>query len=210
MVRADSKRPHYRFERAALKQGARVVAGIDEAGRGPLAGPVVAAAVILDQRRLPRGINDSKAMTAEEREIVYTAIVGSARVGVGICDVDCIDRINILRAALQAMAIALQEIGEVPCLALVDGNQPPQLPCPVQCIIEGDAKSLSVAAASIVAKVRRDRIMIELDRDFPGYGFAQHKGYATPEHRAALARLGPCVQHRRSFAPVRDIALTIC
>jgi len=210
MARADSKGPHYRFERAALKQGARVVVGIDEAGRGPLAGPVVAAAVILDQRRIPRGINDSKAMTHEERETVYAAIIGAARFGIGIVDVDCIDRINILNATLQAMAMALQEIGEVPCLALVDGNRPPQLPCPVQCIIEGDAQSLSVAAASIIAKVRRDWIMLELDREFPGYGFAQHKGYATPEHRAALARLGPCVQHRRSFAPVREAALTIC
>jgi len=210
MARGDSKGPHYRFERAALKQGARFVAGIDEAGRGPLAGPVVAAAVILEQRRIPRGIDDSKAMTPEERETVYAAIISSARVGVGICGVDCIDRINILNATLQAMAMALSEIGDVPCLALVDGNRPPHLPCPVQCIVEGDAQSLSIAAASIVAKVRRDRIMLELDREFPGYGFAQHKGYATPEHRAALTRLGPCDQHRRSFAPVREVALTIC
>lgn len=210
MAKADSKGPHYRFERAALKQGARFVAGIDEAGRGPLAGPVVAAAVILDKRRIPRGIDDSKAMTAEARETVYAAIIGSARVGVGIAEVDCIDRINILNATLQAMAMALSEIGDVPCLALVDGNRPPQLPCPVQCIVEGDAQSLSIAAASIVAKVRRDRIMLELDRQFPGYGFAQHKGYATPEHRAALTRLGPCKEHRRSFAPVREVALTIC
>lgn len=210
MAKADSKGPHYRFERAALKQGARFVAGIDEAGRGPLAGPVVAAAVILDTRRIPRGIDDSKAMSPEMRETVYTAIVSSARVGVGVCDVDCIDRINILNATLQAMAMALREIGDVPCLALVDGNRPPQLPCPVQCIVEGDAQSLSIAAASIVAKVRRDRIMLELDLEFPGYGFAQHKGYATPEHRAALTKLGPCREHRRSFAPVREAALTIC
>lgn len=193
-----------------MKQGARFVAGIDEAGRGPLAGPVVAAAVILDKRRMPRGIDDSKAMTAEAREAVYAAIISSARVGVGIAEVDCIDRINILNATLQAMAMALSEIGDVPCLALVDGNRPPQLPCRVQCIVEGDAQSLSIAAASIVAKVRRDWIMVELDRQFPGYGFAQHKGYATPEHRAALTRLGPCREHRRSFAPVRDVALTIC
>lgn len=193
-----------------MKQGARFVAGIDEAGRGPLAGPVVAAAVILDKRRMPRGIDDSKAMTAEAREAVYAAILSSARVGVGIAEVDCIDRINILNATLQAMAMALSEIGDVPCLALVDGNRPPQLPCRVQCIVEGDAQSLSIAAASIVAKVRRDWIMLELDRQFPGYGFAQHKGYATPEHRAALTRLGPCREHRRSFAPVRDVALTIC
>lgn len=210
MAKADSKGPHYRFERAALKQGARFVAGIDEAGRGPLAGPVVAAAVILDKRRIPRGIDDSKAMTAEARETVYAAIISSARVGVGICDVDCIDRINILNATLQAMAMALSEIGDAPCLALVDGNRPPQLSCPVQCIVEGDAQSISIAAASIVAKVRRDWIMRELDREYPGYGFAQHKGYATPEHRAALSRLGPCREHRRSFAPVREVALTIC
>ncbi len=210
MAKADSKGPHYRFERAALKQGARFVAGIDEAGRGPLAGPVVAAAVILDKRRMPRGIDDSKAMTAEARETVYAAIITSARVGVGIADVSCIDRINILNATLQAMAMALGEIGDVPCLALVDGNRPPQLPCPVRCIVEGDAQSLSIAAASIVAKVRRDWIMLELDREFPGYGFAQHKGYATPEHRSALTRLGPCREHRRSFAPVREAALTIC
>ena len=111
-------------------------------GAGPLAGPVVAAAVILDKRRIPRGIDDSKAMTAEDRETVYAAIVSSARIGVGISEVDCIDRINILNATLQAMAMALHEIGEVPCLALVDGNRPPHLPCPIQCIIEGDAQSL--------------------------------------------------------------------
>jgi ribonuclease HII len=210
MVRRDSEGPHFRFEKAALAQGARLIVGIDEAGRGPLAGPVVAAAVILDQRRIPRGIDDSKVMSHEQRETVYATIIRSARVGVGLADVDCIDRINILNATLQAMAMALNEIGEVPCLALVDGNRPPQLPCPVQCIIEGDAQSLSIAAASIIAKVRRDRIMCELDLAFPGYGFAQHKGYATPEHRAALNRLGPCSQHRRSFAPVREAALTIC
>jgi ribonuclease HII len=209
MVRRDSKGPHFRFEKAALARGAQLVAGIDEAGRGPLAGPVVAAAVILDQRAIPPGIDDSKAMTPERREIVYAAIVSSARVGVGVADVGCIDRINILNATLQAMAMALHEIGQLPCLALVDGNRAPQLPCPVQCIIEGDAQSLSIAAASIVAKVRRDRLMLELDREFPGYGFAQHKGYATPEHRDALTRLGPCDQHRRSFAPVREAALTI-
>jgi ribonuclease HII len=209
MSRLDSRLPHFRFEKAALKGGARVVAGIDEAGRGPLAGPVVAAAVILDQRHIPRGINDSKAMTVEERETVYTAIIASARVAVGVSDVACIDRDNILQATLQAMAIALSAIGETPCIALVDGNRAPTLPCPVQCIIEGDAKSLSIAAASIVAKVRRDWMMIELDREYPGYGFAQHKGYATPEHRAALQRLGPCIHHRRSFAPVRESALTI-
>jgi ribonuclease HII len=210
MVRADSTNPHFRFEKAAFRRGARVVAGLDEAGRGPLAGPVVAAAVILDRRSIPAGINDSKALTSEQREIAFTAIIAAARVGIGICDVTCIDRDNILNASLQAMAIALGQIGEVPCLALVDGNQPPKLPCPVQCIVEGDARSLSIAAASIIAKVTRDRIMIELDREFPGYGFAQHKGYATPEHRAALEKLGPCIQHRRSFAPVREAALTIC
>jgi ribonuclease HII len=201
----DSKAPHYRYERKALKNGAACVAGIDEAGRGPLAGPVVAAAVILDARRLPRGVNDSKQLPPERREELYTIIMERAEVGIGIVEVEEIDRINILQATFAAMVKATDALLRLPALALIDGNIAPKLACATQCIVEGDAKSLSIAAASIIAKVTRDRIMVALDAEFPHYGFAGHKGYSTPEHFDALARLGPCIHHRRSFAPVREI-----
>ncbi len=193
------------LEDEALASGARFVAGVDEAGRGPLAGPVVAAAVILDRDRVPDGIADSKRLTEQKREAAYTAIMASARVGIAMADVARIDRDNILNATLWAMAAAVARLAEAPCLCLIDGNRAPALEVPARTVIGGDASSTSIAAASIIAKVTRDRLMLRLDAEFPGYGFARHKGYGTREHLAALARLGPCRHHRASFAPVRDV-----
>jgi ribonuclease HII len=184
-----------------MRKGARLVCGIDEAGRGPWAGPVVAAAVVLDPKRIPDGLNDSKKLSEARRAALFEPIMASARVGIGIAEVDRIDRDNILQATLWAMAQALDQIGDV-ALALVDGNRAPVLPCPVQTIIEGDAKSLSIAAASIIAKVTRDRIMVGHDEAYPGYGFARHKGYGTALHQEALRRHGVTPLHRTSFAPI--------
>jgi ribonuclease HII len=196
---------HFRLERAAIKEGHAAVAGIDEAGRGPLAGPVVAAAVILDPRRLPKGLADSKVLTAERREELYEAVVAKAvRFGVGVVDVATIDSVNILNATFLAMRQAVDQLGEPPHLAIVDGNRAPALPCVVRTVIDADALCLSVAAASILAKVTRDRLMVELDATCPGYGFASHKGYSTPEHLAALKSLGASPHHRVSFAPVAE------
>ena len=193
--------PDYSLE---SKAGGRV-AGIDEAGRGPWAGPVVAAAVILDAARIPAGLDDSKKLKAARREALLDEIRATAKVGVGIAGVAEIDRLNILQATFLAMRRALDDLGEVPDLALVDGNRPPKLPCPVQCVVKGDATSLSIAAASIVAKVTRDRIMAGLAADFPDYGWESNAGYGTPDHQEALRRLGVTPHHRRSFAPVRDL-----
>ena len=193
--------PDFRIELAAMRKGVKAVCGIDEAGRGPWAGPVVAAAVVLDPRCIPDGLNDSKKLSEARREALFDPIMAAARVGIGIAAVDRIDRDNILQATLWAMAEALAQIGGV-ALALVDGNRAPALPCPVQTIVQGDAKSLSIAAASIIAKVTRDRIMVDLDAAYPGYGFARHKGYGTALHQEALRRLGPTPLHRKSFAPV--------
>ena len=184
-----------------MRKGARLVCGIDEAGRGPWAGPVVAAAVVLDPKCIPDGLNDSKKLSEARRAALFEPIMASSRVGIGIADVDRIDRDNILQATLWAMAQALDQIGGV-ALALVDGNRAPALPCPVQTIIEGDAKSLSIAAASIIAKVTRDRIMVGHDQAYPGYGFARHKGYGTAMHQEALRRHGVTPLHRTSFAPI--------
>jgi len=194
-------RPSYRMER----QIGGVVAGVDEAGRGPLAGPVVAAAVVLTAKRFPKGVCDSKQAPAELREALFPRIMACCAVGVGVCSVEEIDRINILRASLLAMRRALDALPLAPTAALVDGNQPPEFPCPVTCVVEGDAKCLSIAAASIVAKVTRDRMMRDLALAHAGYGWETNFGYATPEHRAALRRLGPTPLHRRSFAPVRAL-----
>ncbi len=193
------------IEARVIAGGEHPVAGIDEAGRGPWAGPVVAAAVILDPLALPAGIDDSKAFSAEVRAELFDAIMASARgVGVGIASVEQIDNMNILRATFWAMARAVDCLPVAPRLALVDGKLLPNLPCAARAIVGGDATSLSIAAASIIAKVTRDRIMIELARCHPGYGFERHKGYGTPEHKAALARLGVSAHHRRSFQPVKD------
>ena len=184
------------------------VAGIDEVGRGPLAGPVYAAAVILDPAHLPRGIDDSKAMTAEAREKAFEKIMARAvSVGVACASVTEIDEINILQATMLAMQRAMEQLTVAPARAFVDGNRAPTLACPVETIIDGDAKSMSIAAASIVAKVTRDRIMCALDREHPGYNWAQNKGYGTADHLAALDRLGPTIHHRKSFAPVAQMKL---
>ena len=193
--------PDFTIELEAIRQGARLVCGIDEAGRGPWAGPVVAAAVVLDPDRIPPGLNDSKKLTEAEREALFGPILASARVGIGIGEVERIDRDNILAATMWAMAEAMKAIDGV-ALALVDGNRAPALPCKVQTIIEGDARSLSIAAASIIAKVTPDRIMVGHDGIYPQYGFARHKGYGTAFHQEALERHGPTPLHRKSFAPV--------
>ena len=193
--------PDFTIELRAMRKGRKLVCGIDEAGRGPWAGPVVAAAVVLDPKCIPGGIDDSKKLTEAQREALFPALLASARVGIGIADVARIDRDNILQATLWAMAQALEQIEGV-ALALVDGNRAPTLPCAVETIIEGDAKSLSIAAASIIAKVTRDRIMVGHDVTYPQYGFARHKGYGTAFHQDALERHGPTPLHRRSFAPI--------
>ena len=193
--------PDFTIELEAMRNGARHVCGIDEAGRGPWAGPVIAAAVVLDPDCIPAGLDDSKKLTEARREALFEPILASARVGIGIADVERIDRDNILAATLWAMGQAMQQIDSVD-LALIDGNRAPKLSCPVQTIVEGDARSLSIAAASIIAKVTRDRIMVGHDATYPLYGFARHKGYGTAFHQAALKRHGPTPLHRKSFAPV--------
>jgi ribonuclease HII len=204
MVRIDSSLlPNFDFEREALTRGFARVAGIDEAGRGPWAGPVVAAAVILDPDDLPEGLNDSKKLIPARRAELHDIILAKAEVGIGIVDVAAIDRDNILQATYAAMIQAVAALASAPLFALVDGNRAPKLACPVETVIEGDGKCLSIAAASIIAKVTRDRMMIDLDEQCPGYGFAKHKGYGTAEHQEALARLGPTTHHRRSFEPIR-------
>ena len=180
-----------------------LIAGVDEAGRGPLAGPVVAAAVILDPDRRLRGLRDSKVLTPVERERLAIKIRANAIAwAVGFADVGEIDTLNILRASLLAMRRAVHALAVTPTEALVDGNQCPELDCPVYAIIKGDRDIASISAASIIAKTTRDAMLVELDRVYPVYGFAQHKGYSTREHIAALNRHGPCPAHRRFFAPV--------
>jgi ribonuclease HII len=179
------------------------ICGIDEAGRGPLAGPVVAAAVILPRRGRPRGLDDSKQLTAETREELALAIRRVGVVAIGVASVEEIDTLNILHAAHLAMQRAFAALPEQPVAAIVDGNMAPELPCPVECVIDGDVIVPIVSAASIIAKVERDRMMNELCALYPGYLFSKHKGYATPEHQEALRRLGPCAIHRRSFKPVQ-------
>ena len=193
------------------------VAGLDEAGRGPLAGPVTAAAVVFlgpPPPALARLLDDSKKLTAARRDAAFTALRDAARAGllehgIAAASVAEIGRLNILRASQLAMVRALARLPSPPDLALVDGNQPPRLPCAVRCVVGGDAASFSIAAASILAKVVRDRAMAGLDRRWPGYGFAAHQGYPTAAHRAALARLGPCPHHRRGFGPVDQAMLAI-
>jgi ribonuclease HII len=195
-------RPTFRRERRALNKGIFPIAGCDEAGRGPLAGPVVAAAVILDPSRIPRGLNDSKKLDAEAREALYNKICVSAQVAVAFGGVDRIDRDNILRASLWALARAVKSLPVRPKLVFVDGNMKIDCACDCQAVVSGDALVASIAAASVVAKVTRDRLMKRLGLAHPGYGFERHMGYSVPEHFAALERLGPTVHHRQSFAPV--------
>ena len=181
------------------------VAGVDEAGRGPLAGPVVVAAVILDPARPIAGLADSKTLSATRRAALYDVIRERAQAcSIVSVEADEIDRLNILQATLIGMARALRQLDPAPQLALIDGNRLPRdLPCAGRAVVRGDALEPAISAASILAKVARDRRMLELDAEFPGYGFALHKGYPAPVHLAALARLGPCREHRQSFAPVR-------
>jgi ribonuclease HII len=202
--------PSFRHEQLHDSQGVLRIAGLDEAGRGPLAGPVVAAAAVIDrgaaQRRLLKLIDDSKKLEHEDREAAYAAMVASGIVafGVGEATVEEIDRVNILQATYLAMRRAVQALAAPPDMVLVDGNRvPPQLGCPAEPLVGGDALSYSIAAASIVAKVTRDRAMTKLADAFPGYGWETNRGYGTGEHLAALRRLGPTAHHRRSFAPVR-------
>ncbi len=205
MSKSDSPSPNLSFEKTAWKKGYSCVAGLDEAGRGPWAGPVVAAAVILDKSAIPAGLNDSKRLKEEQRERLFEELSKCARIGVGIADAKRIDRDNILAASMWAMTEAARGIPQYPDFALIDGNRLPELSCPAEAIVKGDGRSLSIAAASIVAKVTRDRMLYKLEERYPGYGFAQHKGYGTARHRKALAKLGPCPAHRKSFAPIRAL-----
>jgi ribonuclease HII len=195
-------RPSFRRERRWLKRGVWPVAGCDEAGRGPLAGPVVAAAVVLDPDNIPRGLNDSKKLDAGEREKLYEKICATAQVSIAFGSTARIDRDNILRASLWALARAVRALPCTPSLVYVDGNIKIDCGCDCEAVVSGDALVSSIAAASIVAKVTRDRLMGRLGLAHPGYGFERHMGYSVPEHFRALQTLGPTVHHRRSFAPV--------
>ena len=197
------------FDDAVLseRQGPRLIAGVDEAGRGPLAGPVSVAAVVFDPAR-PRinGLDDSKALTAGKRELLYDRIIERALAySIIFVDVAEIDHLNIFQATMQGMRRAVEGVGHVAQFARIDGNKIPKgLPCPAEALVGGDAIDRAIMAASILAKVSRDRYMLELHQRHPEYGFDQHKGYGTPFHLAALKAHGPCAEHRRSFAPVRD------
>ncbi len=193
----------FKRERAAYRAGAMLVAGADEVGRGPLAGPVVAAAVVLDPKRVPVGLDDSKKLSRAKREALFAEICATAEVSVSLAPPARIDRNNIRQATLWALARAVRGLPCAPSLVFVDGNDRPPLSCSVEMVVGGDGLIASIAAASIVAKVTRDRLMAGLGLAFPGYGFERHMGYGTAEHSAALIGLGPCRHHRQSFAPVR-------
>ncbi len=201
--------PDFGLEDRARGEGHAVVAGVDEAGRGPWAGPVVAGAVILEAATLSSalrlGIDDSKKLSPARRIELFELLTSEAIIGVGRAEVAEIDAVNILEATRWAMARAVDALGRRPDLALIDGNRAPALPCAARCVVGGDARSLSIAAASIVAKVTRDRLMAELAARFPGYGWERNAGYGTAEHRAALIRLGVTPAHRRSYAPIRKM-----
>jgi len=198
--------PHFIYESRLLKTMEGPICGVDEAGRGPLAGPVVAAAVILDRKRFPKGLNDSKLLDEETREELFPLILEMAvAVGVGEASVGEIDMVNIRQATHLAMARAVRELQVPAAFALVDGNDPPALPCKCDTLVGGDGRSLSIAAASIVAKVTRDRLMTRLHAEHHGYNWCSNKGYGTPEHYAGLKIHGLTIHHRRSFAPIREI-----
>ena len=192
-------------EKRLNSQGLKLIAGIDEAGRGPLAGPVVAGAVILKDFDFKEDIDDSKKLSPKKRERAYREILEKAIVGVGIIDEKTIDRINIYQATIRAMREAVDNLKTKPEYALVDGRMKLPTKCPIKCIVGGDSKSMSIAAASIIAKVTRDRIMVEYDKSYPQYGFARHKGYGTKFHMKALEKHGPSPIHRFSFQPVKSI-----
>lgn len=198
--------PDFYLETACHARGLLQVAGVDEVGRGPIAGPVTAAAVILDPNDIPEGLNDSKKLTAKRREAAYVEIMARARVGIAHCTVEEIDRHNILRAAHMAMLRAVAALGVMPDHLLVDGNLIPRdCPHPAEAVIKGDGKSLSIAAASIVAKVTRDRLMVDLAQQHPGYGWETNAGYPSKSHISALQDMGATPHHRRSFKPVHNI-----
>ena len=204
--------PHYIYESRLLKTlagpGPFHICGVDEAGRGPLAGPVVAAAVILDRKRIPKGLNDSKQLTEEAREELFPHIMAMAvAVGVGEASVDEIDLVNIRQATHLAMARAVRALPVAALFALVDGNDAPALPCKCDTLVKGDGRSLSIAAASIIAKVTRDRLMLRLHDEYPGYNWRSNKGYGTPDHYSGLKSHGITIHHRRSFAPVLNMLL---
>ena len=199
-------RPDFTFETAAFARGHVTIAGVDEVGRGPLAGPVTAAAVRLDPARIPDGLNDSKALTVARRDALFTLIMDSADVSIAHASVAEIDELNILRASHLAMERAVKGLATFPDHALIDGNMIPKgIGCSAEAVVKGDARSLSIAAASIVAKVTRDRIMVDLAQQFPGYGWDVNAGYPTPAHLRALLDFGITPHHRRSFKPVHNI-----
>jgi ribonuclease HII len=196
--------PTFRFEKGLMRDGFLPVAGVDEAGRGPLAGPVVASAVILNPRKIPKGLNDSKQLTAARREELYEEILATSDVAISSLSAGAIDRINILKASLEAMRRAVASLPQRARFVLIDGRDvPPGLTCPGKALVKGDARSFSIAAASIVAKVTRDRMMQAAGLTFPQYGFEQHAGYATEVHREAITNHGPCAIHRMTFSPFR-------
>jgi ribonuclease HII len=193
----------WRLENAARRLGAQSIAGLDEVGRGPMFGPVVAGAVILPKGCRLQDLNDSKQLTKDQREEFDVLIRGKAVAwAIAAVDVETIDRINIRRASLLAMRMAVEQLDIVPDYLLIDGRDTIDWPCPQQSVVHGDATSYSIAAASVLAKVHRDRLLVELDTVYPGYGLARHKGYCCPEHMQALARLGPTPMHRRNWSPV--------
>ncbi|MFH1847684.1 MAG: ribonuclease HII [Candidatus Omnitrophota bacterium] len=210
-LRRKPQRPRLlRFERQARKKGHRLIAGVDEAGRGPLAGPVVAASVILGKASFSARIDDSKKLSSAQRYRAFREIVSSSLVSVGIISHHLIDDINIYEATRLAMKEAVSGLGVKPDFALVDGRMRLDLPCSHKCIVRGDALSLSVAAASIVAKVVRDSIMLDYSEHYPQYGFSAHKGYPTKTHIKKLLKLGPCSIHRKSFRPVKNLIKEGC
>jgi len=206
---SDAPMPDFTLENGLAARGFLRVAGVDEAGRGPLAGPVAAAAVILPDAFSSPLLDDSKKLTKRRREILYDEITGNPDVvwSVALVTPGEIDEINILRATHQAMALAVGGLSEIPDVALVDGLPVKGLPVPHESVVKGDGLSLSIAAASVIAKVTRDRFMARIDSEFPAYGFARHQGYGTREHLEALRKHGPCSHHRRSFQPVSQLAL---
>ena len=196
------------LEEAARLKGARRIAGLDEVGRGPLFGPVVAAAVILPRGCCPQGLTNSKKLSEKKRNEFDLEIRAHAVAwAIAVVDAETIDRINIRRASLLAMRLAVQQLALSPDFLLIDGRDTIDWDCPQQAVIQGDWTSFSIAAASVLAKVHRDRLLVEWDREFPGYGLAQHKGYCCPEHMAALQRLGPTPLHRKSYQPVAQTLL---
>jgi ribonuclease HII len=198
--------PTLALETVLIQQVDGPVCGVDEAGRGPWAGPVSAAAVILNPDDLPQGVDDSKVLTAQKREALEIEIKARAVAwGVGFASVEEIHELNILQATGLAMCRAIEQLAVQPVAALVDGAYRFKLPCDVQTVVGGDGLSLSIAAASILAKTARDRLMVELDAQYPGYGFASHKGYNAPVHQAALKAMGPCPAHRRGWSPIRAL-----